>query len=284
MSISGKSRFELLTFGMLLRLIMILFLAVFLVPILFSIFTSLKSRPEFYQNVWGPPRELQFTNYIQAFITGKMSAYFLNSVIISLFSLLLIQICCLLLAYALARMHIPFANMILLFLFFIQILPTESQIIPLYIMFSRVGLFRTPYWGIILAYVGWSVPGISIIMKNFFETIPAELMESARIDGSGELRTMVQIVIPLMKSVMATCFVFSFNYVWGEMLWARIATALTDKGIPLTIGLLNFQGMYETNWPMLTAAICIIMIPLFAVFLFTQKYFIAGLTAGSVKG
>jgi ABC-type glycerol-3-phosphate transport system permease component len=121
-------------------------------------------------------------------------------------------------------------------------------------------------------------------MKNFLETIPAELMESARIDGSGELRTMVQIVIPLMKSVMATCFVFNFNYVWGEMMWAQIATALTDKGIPLTIGLLNFRGTYSTNWPMLTAAICMVMLPLFAAFLFTQKYFIAGLTAGSVKG
>ena len=263
---------------------MILCVAVFLVPILFSVSTSLKSQPDFYRNIWGPPSELQFTNYIRAFITGKINTYFLNSVIISVFSLTLIQVCCLLFAYALARLHIPFANVILLSLFLIQILPTESQIIPLYIMFSKAGLFRIPYWGIILTYIGWAVPGTSIITKNFLETIPAELIESARIDGCGELRTMVQIVIPLMKSVVATCFIFNFNFVWGEMMWAQLATALTDKGIPLTIGLLNFRNAYSTNWPLLSAAICIVMLPLFAAFLFAQKYFIAGLTAGSVKG
>lgn len=284
MSINGNSRIGSLSFGILLRVVMIFFLSIFLVPILFSISTSLKTQADFYRNIWGFPKILVFSNYVQAFVIGKIGVYFFNSVIISLFALLIIQICCLLLAYALARLHIPFANLILFFLLIIQILPTESQIVPLYIIFSKAGLFKIRYWGIILAYVGWSVPGTSIIMVNFFKTIPAELMESARIDGSGELRTLVQIVIPLMKSVMATCFIFNFNYVWGEMMWAQIATAVTDKGIPLTIGLLNFRGTYSTNWPMLTSAICMVMIPLFAAFLFTQKYFIAGLTAGSVKG
>lgn len=69
-----------------------------------------------------------------------------------------------------------------------------------------------------------------------------------------------------------------------RMMWAQIATLLTDKGIPITVGLLNFQGMFTTNWPMLTAAICMVMLPLFLIFLFLQKYFVAGLTSGGVKG
>jgi ABC-type glycerol-3-phosphate transport system permease component len=263
---------------------MLFCVAFFLIPVLFSLITSTKTIQEFYQNIWGLPKQLQFNNYTAAFVVGRIGDYFFNSIIIAAFSLILIQICSLLMAYPLARLKIPFSEGILIVLLALQVLPTESQVVPLYIMFTKIGLFKIPYWGIILAYVGWSIPGTTIIMKNFFETIPAELMESARMDGSGELRTMVKIVIPLMKSAMATCFVFNFTFVWGELMWAQIATALTNKGMPLTIGLLNFQGNYSTNWPMLSAAICMVMIPLFAAFLFTQKYFIAGLTAGSVKG
>ncbi|MDR0639462.1 MAG: carbohydrate ABC transporter permease [Spirochaetaceae bacterium] len=267
-----------------LRLVMLVFMALFIVPVPFSLFTSFKSQPEFYRNIWGPPEQIVLGNYTDAFIVGRIGDYFLSSIIIAAFSLVLIQILSILMAYALARLHIPFAELILVILLVIQILPTESQIVPLYIMFAKIGLFKIPYWGIILAYTGWSLPGTVIIMKNFFETIPAELMESARIDGSGETRTLIQIMLPLMKSAMATCLVFNFKFVWGELMWAQIATAITDKGVPLTIGLLNFRDSYGTNWPMLTAAICMVMIPLFVVFLFTQKYFVAGLTAGSVKG
>jgi ABC-type glycerol-3-phosphate transport system permease component len=263
---------------------MFLFVAAYLMPVLFSLSTSFKSQAEFYRNIWGIPGQFRFDNYVKAFTTGRIGEYFMNSVIIAILSLGLIQVCSLLMGYALARLQIPGANIILMALLAIQVLPTESQIVPLYIMFTRAGLFKIPYWGIVLAYAGWSVPGTTIIMKNFFDTIPAELMESARIDGCGELKTMVRIILPLMKSAVATCFVFNFNYVWGELMWAQIATALTDKGIPLTIGLLNFRGTYGTHWPMLSAAICIVMIPLFTAFLFTQKYFVAGLTAGGIKG
>ena len=76
----------------------------------------------------------------------------------------------------------------------------------------------------------------------------------------------------------------NFNFVWGELMWAQIATLLTDKGLPLTVGLLNFKGQISTNWPQLCAAICIVILPLYLIFLLMQKYFIAGLTAGGVKG
>jgi ABC-type glycerol-3-phosphate transport system permease component len=267
-----------------LRLVMLILVLMFVVPVLFSISTSLKNQVEFYQNIWGPPPHFRFSNYINAFSTGRIGEYFINSIIISFSSLVLIQVLSILMSYALARLHVPFAEAIIVFIMVIHILPSESQVVPLYVMLAKMGLFKIPYIGIIIVYVGWTMTTTVIIMKNFFETIPAELIESARIDGSGELRTLVQIMIPLMKSVMATCFVLNFRGVWGELMWAQIATSLTDKGIPLTIGLLNFRDTYGTDWPMLTAAICMVMIPLFAAFLLTQKYFVAGLTAGGVKG
>jgi ABC-type glycerol-3-phosphate transport system permease component len=78
--------------------------------------------------------------------------------------------------------------------------------------------------------------------------------------------------------------VFNFIFVWGELMWASITTLMTNKGIPLTVGLINFQDQYGTNWPQLTAAICMVIIPLFVAFIFLQKYFVRGLTSGSVKG
>ncbi|MEG1661667.1 MAG: carbohydrate ABC transporter permease [Clostridiales bacterium] len=267
-----------------MRVILLFTIAGYLLPILFSIITSFKTNTEFYQNTWGLPKKLLFKNYVDAFQIGHIGDYFLNSVIISVFSLILIQVISLLMAYALARMKIPYAEIVLLLLLVIQVLPTESTVIPLYIMVAKSGIINSPYFTIILAYVGWSVPGTTIIMKNYLKTLPEDLLEAARIDGSGELQTMVRIILPLMKGAMATCFVFNFTFVWGELMWAQIATLLSDKGIPLTVGLLNFQGTYSTNWPMLAAAICMVAIPLFVAFLFLQKYLVSGLTAGSVKG
>ena len=140
------------------------------------------------------------------------------------------------------------------------------------------------YFPISFAYIGWLMPATIVILKNFFQTIPAELLESARIDGSSELNTMFRIILPLAKGAVATCIVLNFCFVWGELMWAQITTLTSDRGIPLTVGLLSFQGQYTTDWGLMTAAICMILIPLFITFIFTQKYFVEGLTSGAVKG
>ena len=121
-------------------------------------------------------------------------------------------------------------------------------------------------------------------MKNFFDTIPKELLEAARIDGSGEIRNLFTIVLPLMKGALSTCIVMNFTFIWGELMWAKTATLTTDKGLPLTVGLMSFKGEYGTQWSLMCAAICMIVIPLYLVFLFLQKYFVSSMTAGSVKG
>ena len=221
---------------------------------------------------------------MDAFYTGKIGEYFFNSVLIAVLSIVLIQLFSTMAAYALTRLKIPHTNLILLLFFALQILPTETIIIPLYVEMTKLGFMRLQYVPIILAYVGWSIPGSTIILKNFFDTVPQELLEAARIDGCGEIRSLFKITLPLMKSAICTVATMNLNFVWGELMWAQISTLLTDKGLPLTVGLLNFKGQISTNWPQLCAAIIIVVLPLYTLFLFTQKYFIAGLTAGGVKG
>jgi len=268
----------------LIRLMLILMAFVTIYPVLFTLITSFKTSDEFYSNLWALPSQINIENYIEAFKVGKFGDYLLNSVVLAATSLVSVTIIATFAAYALARLRVPFAGSIIGFLFVMQILPVESMIIPLYMMMSKLNLFDITYLPIGLAYLGWLLPGTIVILRNFFMSIPVELLESARIDGSGELSTMFRIVFPLAGGAVATCTVFNFAFVWGELMWARIATLTTEKGIPLSVGLINFQGQYTTNWGLMTAAICMVLIPLIVLFIFLQKYFVQGLTSGAVKG
>lgn len=253
-------------------------------PMLFTFLTSFKTADEFYSNIWALPSKFHFDNYVNAFIQGHIGEYFFNSIAIAVISLTVVTVLGTFASYALARLKVPFVEAIVALLVIVQILPTESIIMPLYIFMSKLKLMNIVYFPIAFAYIGWLLPGTIVILKNFFQTIPAELLESARMDGSSELNTMFRIILPLAKGAVATCTVLNFCFVWGELMWAQITTLTSDRGIPLTVGLLSFQGQYTTDWGLMTAAICMILIPLFITFIFTQKYFVEGLTSGAVKG
>jgi len=270
--------------SVLIRMIIVVMLLVWLYPVLFALQTSLKSLEEFFADIWALPKSFAYDNFIKAFTQGHIGEYFINSIIIAAVSIISIEIISVMAAYSLARLRIPHPEVIIMICFAIQLLPTETIIIPLYMMMSKTGLLGVKYLPIILAYVGWSIPGTTVILKNFFDTIPKELLEAARIDGSGEIRNLFKIVLPLTKGALATCIVMNFTFVWGELMWAKTATLTTSRGLPLTVGLMNFKGEFGTNWPLLCAAICMVVIPLYLVFLFLQKYFVASMTAGGVKG
>lgn len=267
-----------------IRLILIVFSAVNIYPVLFTIFTSLKTSDEFYSNLWSLPNRFHFENYIEAFKVGRLGDYFFNSIVIVCLTLFLTTVLATFAAYALARLQVPFAKVIVGLLFILMILPAESMIIPLYMMMSKLKWFQIVYVPIVFVYVGWLLPGTIVIMRNFFLSIPNELLESARIDGCSEFSTMFRIVFPLSGAAVATCTVFNFGFAWGELMWAQISTLTTDKGIPIAVGLINFQGQYTTNWPLMTAGMCMVLIPLILLFIFLQKYFVQGLTSGAVKG
>ncbi len=267
-----------------IRLILLAMAVATLYPVLFTVFTSLKTPDEFYGNLWSIPSHFRYENYIEAFKTARLGDYMGNSVMIAALSLFTSSVLATFAAYSLARLRVPFAGAIVAVLFLLQILPGESMIIPLYMMMAKMGLFKVIYLPIVIAYLGWMLPGTIVILWNFFRSIPDELLEAARIDGSSEFSTMFRIVFPLAGGAVATCTVFNFAFVWGELMWAQIATLTTDKGIPISVGLINFQGQYTTNWTLMSAGMCMVLLPLILLFIFLQKYFIQGLTAGGVKG
>lgn len=265
------------------RCVILLYLLVIIYPVLFVLNTSFKPSQEFYRNVWGFPIDFTLSNYPEAWVDGRIGSAFLNS-----FYIVLITVTCIvafgaMAGYALARLKIPGANLIVLLLVGLTMLPSESVLMPIYITMSRAGMIGTRE-SLIIPYVGWGLPITIYIFRDFFLTVPIELMEAARIDGCNEAKTFACVVAPLMLPAIATCAIFNFVNFWGELLWATVALSSQSAIRTISMGVVEFQGQFATRWGPMTAAICIVLVPLMAFFLFAQKYFVRGLTAGSVKG
>lgn len=259
-----------------------LVLVVIVYPVFFVINTSLKKTSEFYTNVWGFPKELALGNYIEAWVTARLGSYFFNSVVVVVTSTLLALVAGALAGYALARLRLPFAGVALALVVVTQFLPLESVIMPLYIMMSRLNLLGN-FATLIIPYTAWALPMTILIYKNFMEGVPPSLLEAARVDGCNELRSFFHIMLPLILPATATNAILNFVGLWGELMWVSISSATTNFGtVPL--GIITFKQQFSTNWGPLSAAICIVLVPLIVLFLFTQKYFARGISAGAVKG
>lgn len=265
-----------------IRALVILYALTVVYPLLFTVLTSLKSTNEFYGNIWGFPHVLAWSNFTEAWTSGGIGAAFINSAFVVMCSLVCILVLSGLAAYALARL-VPKGNLITLIIVVSTFIPGELVLVPEFLMASKLQLVGTDL-GLIISYIGWSLPMTIFIMRGYILTIPMELIEAARIDGAGELRIFFTVIVPLMLPAVATTGIFNFVGLWGELLWAVVMLSIEPTVRTLPFATLEFQGQFGTNWGPLSAAICIVIIPLVIFFLFTQKYFIRGLTDAAVKG
>jgi raffinose/stachyose/melibiose transport system permease protein len=265
-----------------IRTLIILYVLTVVYPVLFVILTSLKSTTEFYSNIWGWPKVVAWSNYTEAWTTGGIGSAFGNSVLVVGSSLVFILLFSGVAAYALARL-VPKSDLITLIILASTFIPGELVLVPEFLMASKLQIVGTDL-GLIVSYIGWSLPMTIFIMRGFILTIPMDLIEAARIDGAGELRIFFQVVAPLMLPAVATTAIFNFIGLWGELLWAIVVLSTQSTIRTLPFAVVQFQGQFGTQWGPLSAAICIVIIPLVVVFIFLQKYFIRGLTDAAVKG
>ena len=263
--------------------VMIVSTVVVAYPVVFMVLTSLKSNKEFFVNLFGFPREIVWSNYSNAWSIGHLGQYFGNSLLVTIVSVAATSLIAMLGGYALAKMHIPKSDLVMTIFMTFTFIPGIAIYISLYMMMNKMHLTGN-YLTLILPYIAWQIPFNMYIFKQFFATIPNELIESARIDGCTEIKTFFNVVLPLVTPAIATVVVFTFINNWGELMWANIVTASSMKIKTLPVGLLNFKTEMGVEWGQYSAGICLITIPLMAVFAYFQKYFIAGLTNGAVKG
>ena len=263
----------------------ILIALVLLFPMLWMLNTSLKTEAEIFMN---PPtlypHTLNLKSYISQIETGDFNMFrsFFNSLIISVGAMLIAVVLAVPASYAIARYRFRGRKPILLGFLVTQMLPVSVLLTPMFIMFRNMHAYNT-WLAPILADATIGIPFSILILKNYFASIPHELEEAAYIDGCTRFSAFIRILVPVAKPGVAVCAIFSLLYAWGDLAYG-MTFILDQPKRPITAGIFNFMGQYGTKWSYLSAFAVVSIIPVAIIFVFMQKYIIAGMTSGAVKG
>lgn len=257
-----------------------LFLLIVLLPYFWLILTSFKTRVDSF----AIPPKLIFTptldNYYEAFISKGMLSNLRNSVVVMAFTVVISLILGLPSAFAFSRFKTKHDQALLNYLLGTRFTPFVVLALPLYLMMSKMGLLNT-FAGIIVAHVAFNLTFTIWMMKGFFDAIPKEIDEAARVDGMGWFKIFLKIDIPLAKSGVAATAVFCAINSWNEFLMALILTGRNTVTMPVAVpGLMTPQG---TIWGQIAAVGTVITIPVLIFAILVQKHMVAGMTMGAVK-
>jgi raffinose/stachyose/melibiose transport system permease protein len=254
-----------------------------LYPFLTLIFGSLKSDSEFFANPVGFPKTWQWHNYVEAWQQAHIGQFTINSAIVAAGTVILTLFCAGTASFALSRFSFPGNRIIYLAFIILLTLPVQVYIIPLYVVVVKARLADN-LLGLILCYATGSLPLSVFLFKTYFDAIPTELLDAARLDGCGDWLTFTRVVLPLSRPIIATVSIFTFVQAWNEFFLALIFIHNPDRQT-LPLGLQAFfVNQFQTQFPELFATLIISIAPIVIVYLLLQRQFIAGLTAGAVKG
>ena len=267
-------------FGLVLIYTMIVFTMIS--PIVMTILTSFKTQAEIY--VFPPtiiPRNPTFDAYTNVLFSSSIPKQFYNSLKVSILTIALTVCLGSLAGYAFARASFPGKNFLLFFLLGTQMIPGLGNAIALYYMAFNLGLLNT-HLVLVLVYSAASTPISVWLMKSYFEQIPPELEQAAQVDGCTPFQALTRIVLPLAKPGMVASALMVFVAAWNEFLISLLMITRTAlKTFP--VGLYAFIGQFQMDWPRISAAATLGVVPLLLLFLLLQRHFVAGLTAGAVK-
>ncbi len=271
--------------NVILCIISVFVLGILLFPVFWTFITSLKTEQEIFQvPPTFYPHVLNTKSYAAQIETGDFNMFrsFFNSLMISLGAMVIAVVLAVPASYAIARYRFRGRNGMLLCFLVTQMLPVSVLLTPMFIMFRNLHLYNK--WGAsILADATIGIPFSILILKNYFASIPKDLEEAAWVDGCNKFTTFMRILVPIAKPGIIVCAIFSFLYAWGDLAYG-MTFILDQQKRPITAGIFNFMGQYGTRWSYLTAFAIVTIIPVTLIFIFMQKYIIAGMTSGAVKG
>ncbi|HEV8635298.1 MAG TPA: carbohydrate ABC transporter permease [Chloroflexota bacterium] len=259
-----------------------LFTAIVGYPVLWMVFHSFKSKFEMYSNAWGLPAQVYWENYVQAWRIARFGTYIFNSLIVSIGTVAVVLVVASLAAYAFSKFRFPGSRVSFYLFVFTLIVPHQVTIIPLYAVVVGLGLSNT-YLALVLPYAAGGLPLSIFLLRAFFDSVPREIEEAARVDGCSDFAAFLRVVLPVSGPGLATVTILQFLGAWNEFLLALIfirSPAL--RTIPL--GLQAFFFEYAVEWGYLFAALSMATVPVVVVYVLMQRQFIQGLTAGAVKG
>jgi multiple sugar transport system permease protein len=259
----------------------ILFILCTLAPFLWTLSTSFKTPQEIL--AYPPkliPTDWSLQNYISVLTEGGFSRYVLNSVIVTLLTVVLTVIASLFAGYAAARFEFPGKGMIMFLILAGMAIGRFANVIPLYFLSIKLNLFDT-YAILVISSAAFIIPLVTWLMQAYFKTIPKELEEAARIDGCNNWTAFWRILVPVMRPSIVAGIVITMANAWNEFILALTLTRSPEMRT-ISVALNFYMTEYGVQWGLLSAASIISILPILIVFFLLQRYFIQGLTAGTL--
>lgn len=261
--------------------ILLVFAAIALLPLYFMLVSALKTNEEFLDNQFGIPEHPVTSTLMNSVVGGDLYLWILNSLIVTVVSVVLSTGLAALAAYSIAMLKWRGGPYILGTLIALMVIPPIVLVIPLFQIAAATGQLNT-YQVVVVIYTGMLLPFSTYLLTNFFRTIPYALIEAALMDGAGSWRVFRSIVMPLSGPALATVVTVQALWVWNELLIAVIFLQ-KDTLRTLMIGLTVFNSRYRIDVPVVMAGMLWATLPMLLLYLVGQRYFIRGLTAGGVK-
>jgi alpha-glucoside transport system permease protein len=257
---------------------------IWLVPTVGLAITSFRPRDKIQATGWWTTfNDFAFTlhNYDLVLDNAGMGSSFVNSVIITVPSTILPLTIGAAAAYAFSWINFPFRDTIFLIIVALMVVPIQMALVPLLRLFRDLGVSDW-YVGIWLAHTAFGLPLAVFLLRNFFITLPRDLIEAARVDGASNLRIFLRVVLPLSVPALASYGIFQFLWVWNDLIMALVFISDSDL-FPMTKRIVETQGTYGAEYHLLASGAFLLMIVPLIVFFALQRYFVQGLLAGSVK-
>ena len=253
-----------------------------LFPLFWMVASSLKTQETIFKDMSIIPREFHFENYYHAWMEGGFGRNFLNSLFYTTAVVIGIIIVASMAAYAFSRLKFPGKTIFFFMFMAAMMIPIPGSFVPLYVLLNKLHLRNTAI-GYILCMINVGLSTSIFLLKTFFDKMPKELEDAARIDGCSKLGIWWHVALPLAKPVLAVVVVFNALNVWNEYVLALIIFD-SKPMMPLQVALMTFQGEFITRYPLLMAGLTITALPIIIVYLLMQKYIVKGVTHGAVVG
>ena len=251
-------------------------------PLLWMINTALKPAAEtFTLDFFTGTKTME--NFAHIVTDGKIMHYLRNSLLVSFGSSLMATIVCAFAAYSFSKFRYRGRKLVMGLFMMSQAFPQAILLLSIYVLMQKTGLLGS-YWALLISYVVFTLPVGTWTLKSYFDQLPDSLIESARIDGAGNLKIMFQIVFPITVPGMISIAIYGFVWSWNDLLYSMTLVTDATKRTLASGLVMTFLGEASTNWGYMMSASSVAAIPVTIVFVFLQRYFIQGLTAGAVKG
>ena len=267
----------------LVYIVLLVWAFVSLFPVYWMLTFSLKNNAEIFgENVIGMPKYWVWENYTRALNVGNMPRYFLNSIVVTVATILITLITSVMASYALTRLKWKGSTTMNKFFMLGLTIPIHASIVPLYTTLAKLSMLST-YWALIIPYSAFSLAMGILISIGFMSDIPYDLDEAAFLDGCGVWGIFMRVIVPLMTPAVATVGIYTFLQCWNELMFANVFIS-KDALKTLPVGIQSLSGQYTTEWGPIGAALSLATVPTLLVYVFLSKQIQDSFIAGAVKG